>query len=178
MSCFVGPFRYVLTLILAVAVPFCCCSFQVLMNACADCVEPSHAVMALGAESSSHQDGDGSHPHQGSKSGQIEGGIVTMMSNRSLSPVGTGHKHGTTDSHGDNDGDNHGDTVCSKHEKKVLTSARLAVELSTTVLVDVLPWPEIAQLTSSFPTDVQSRSDWAQARPPTSLLSLHCALIV
>lgn len=60
----------------------------------------------------------------------------------------------------------------------MLSGAKLRVELPVPVLVAILDWVltsdrvSLAQITSN-------RHDvWAAARPPTSLLRQHCALVV
>ena len=165
MSWFGGPFRYVLTLILAVAVPCCCCSFQVLMNAGGGCASPSHAVTASGANSSCHKQGKSSCHQKESKPGHEEGQLATTRGDDSASSADVGHTH-------------EGGCACVKHDAKMLTTVKLAVEFSPPVLIALLPWPELSQVALSLPTGFQSQFDRPLPRTETSLLRLHCALIV
>jgi len=165
-----GLFRFLLTIVLAVTVPFCCCNFHALMSTCAGCERSADIFSAdiftvLGAASFDHEHADGSHHHHDAKPGQVDGKLATTSSDQSPSPCGPGHK-------------DEGDCTCGKHDTKMLTAVKSSVEFSTPVLVAVLAWPAIAPLTLDFPTRVQSRRDWAHNRPPTSLLRLHCALVV
>lgn len=52
------------------------------------------------------------------------------------------------------------------------------IELPTTVLVAILDWTTVAWTAPETSLAFVSGEVWACARPPTSLLRMHCALIV
>ena len=60
----------------------------------------------------------------------------------------------------------------------MVTVEKSTVEVGKPIVVAVLPWaltPELLPLTHSH---AFQHVTWPSARPPTSLLRLHCALIV
>jgi len=135
------------------------------MNACGDCVSPSQTVTATGANSSCHKQGKSSCHQKESKPHHEDGQLATTSGDDSASSADLGHTH-------------EGDCACGKHDAKMFTAVKLAVEFSPPVLIALLPWPELSQVALSLPTGFQFQFDWPSPRTETSLLRLHCALIV
>lgn len=149
-------FRTCLSLLLAVVVPFCCCNFQSLLTACEACVpacsgHDGHAAAANGHAHNNHEDADESGERSDSE---------------------TRHHHDTP-----SDGD-HQDCTCGKHEAKMLSGEKPTIELPTAVLVAILNWVAIPSSAAEPSRPFTNGEIWAAVRPPTSLLRLHCALIV
>lgn len=155
-----GTFRLFVTLLLAVAVPLCCCNFRSLLIACVPC-EP--ATQRDAAQPVADHQSDGTvHDHDsghdsGPTTAHNEGGEPGQ------SPCGPGH---------DDD-----DCTCGT-QSTLLTIAKQTMEFPTPVLVAILSFPTIAESWESCPFSAMNRGLWTAARPPTSLLRLHCALVV
>jgi hypothetical protein len=158
MSTRSGPFRSILTLILALAVPFCCCDLRALLTGCISC----ESATSGGGRSVGVQPGDG---HDCG---------------------GHGHCHGDAPSGTDQDGSTPGkepvqdshDCSCGKTTGKMLTVEKSTIELPAPVLVAILDWsatsdPRLFDAYRGREVDLRVRE-----RLATSLLRMHCALIV
>ena len=163
-----GPFRFVLTIVLAMAIPFCCCKLNAFLVACSDCETSTDSLLVTGASSFNHTHVNISCHQSELNPHQVVLKLTNTNNEHSKPPNGTEHNN----KHGD------GNCACGNHDSKMLTAIKSSVEFSTPVLIAVLPWQELSPLTLDLPTRVQFHHDWAQIRPPTSLLRLHCALIV
>jgi hypothetical protein len=154
-----SPFRLLVTLLLVVAVPFCCCNFHSMLTTCSSCQAAPVAKEVEASHGRSHDaDHDHAVPHQHA-TGHTQGG-----SGESPAPCGPGdEKHKCN---------------CEKNDGKMLTVQKSTVELPTPVIVAVLDWSMAVDLLPSAAIRVQYRGNLAIARPPTSLLRQHCALIV
>jgi len=153
-----SPFRLLVTLLLAVAVPFCCCNFHSWLSACAPCEAASHVTETKLAVHS-HAAGVG-HDHDADHHAES---AKTPEGNIPASPCERGHDDG--------------DCACSK-QSTYLTVAKPTLEFPTPIVVAVLSFPAITETWASLPSWTTERDSRAFARPPTSLLRLHCALIV
>lgn len=151
-----GHFRTCLSLLLAVVVPFCCCNFHSLLTACEACVPAGAGHHGHAAASNGHAHND--HEHSDGSGGR--------------SDSETRHHHGEP-----SDGD-HQDCTCGKHEAKMLSGEKPTVELPTVVLVAILNWVAMLSSAAEPSRPFTNGEVWASARPATSLLRLHCALIV
>jgi hypothetical protein len=148
--------RTYISLLLAVVVPFCCCNFHSLLTACEACVPACAGHHGQTAPANGHEQHD--HQHGGGSDGR--------------SDSGTRHHHD-----GPSDGDPQ-DCTCGKHEAKMLSGEKPTIELPTAVLVAILSWVAVPP-SAAEPSRLFSNGEiWASARPATSLLRLHCALIV
>ncbi|MFA6043891.1 MAG: hypothetical protein WC718_02805 [Phycisphaerales bacterium] len=156
-----SPFRLLVTLLLVVAVPFCCCNFRSLLSTCSSCqaapaaeeeeVEASHGY-------SYHADSDHAAPHQHAT------GHKQHEEGQSSIPCGPGdEKHHCN---------------CEKNDGKMLTVQNSTVELPMPVVVAILDWSIAVDMLPPAATRVLYRGNVAVARPLTSLLRQHCALIV
>ncbi|MBK9126252.1 MAG: hypothetical protein RL580_913 [Pseudomonadota bacterium] len=152
-----GHFRTFVALLLAVMVPFCCCNFHSWVSACASCVpaSPVDGDRQLAAKEHDHK---GCH-HSGSKG----------------SDSGGDHHQGPVSP--EDDSDQH-DCTCGKNQVKMMAGEKPTIELPTTVLVAILNWTTVAWAAPEPSITFVSGEVWACARPPTSLLRMHCALIV
>lgn len=149
-------FRTFVALLLVVVVPFCCCNFHSLLTACEACVPACAGHESRTAAANGHDDNDHEHLHaSGARPGSE-----------------TRHHHGEP-----SDGDTQ-DCTCGKHEAKMLSGEKPTIELPTTVLVAILNWTTVAWAAPEPSLTFVSGEVWACARPPTSLLRMHCALTV
>lgn len=154
-----STFRLFITLLLAVAVPMCCCDFRMWLTACEPCdAAKSHASI----EHTAHEhSAGGGHDHESDHH-------ASTASNEGIepssSPCGPGHD------------DDH-DCTCGK-QNTLLTVAKSNLDLPTPVLVAILSFPAFADSSALPPFRAIERGLWVSARPPTTLLRLHCALIV
>ncbi|MGD9691358.1 MAG: hypothetical protein AB7G17_00785 [Phycisphaerales bacterium] len=150
-----SPFRFVLTLLLALVVPFCCCNFRSLLTACVSCEAATAAQPVAIDYANEAEHGHAIHGH---------------------SPGGNDH-HGPTTPGNAPEHDEH-DCQCDKSVGTMLTDAKLAVELPASMLVAVLDWTSTTDLCSLAPFKGRDIEKRAVERPQTSLLRMHCALIV
>ncbi len=152
-----SQFRTFIALLMAVVVPFCCCNFHAWVSACASCV-PAAVVDGDRHVTASEHDHHGCH-HSGTDAARS-----------------SGDHHETPTSPGD--GSDPHDCTCGKDQAKMMSGEKPTIDFALAVLVATLNW-----ITSNW-TSVEpahtfvSGEVWACARPPTSLLRLHCALIV
>lgn len=155
-----SPFRFALTLLLAVAVPFCCCDLRSLLSGCSSCdastgghtrTVAAHNDLAADDGLSTH-----SHCHGHSPKGDEQGGST---------PAEAPEK------------DQH-DCSCGKNTGKMLTVAKTTLELPAPVVIAVLDWTLCADVLPPALLRGLDREMWVIERPQTSLLRQHCALIV
>ena len=152
-----SPFRFVLTLLLALAVPFCCCDFRSLLTGCVSCDAEAPvktetvAVLAGGHDHASH-----SHCHGHSPKGEDHNGS-------------TPGKAPEKDKH---------DCSCGKNTGKMLTVEKSTLELPAPVVVAILDWSLLTDLAPLDPFKGREVEKRVVERPQTSLLRMHCALIV
>lgn len=152
----IRPFRFVLTLLLASAVPFCCCDFRTVLSGCTSC--GSSTQMAI----------DGSlHP---------EAAAATTSGDHE-------HCHGHSprkDDHSPPPGKEPAkdSCACGKNSAKMLMVEKSAVEFSPPVVIAVLHWPLLTDIRPADLFRVSDRGHRAVLHPQTSLLRLHCALTV
>ena len=152
-----SPIRLVLTLFLAAVLPFCCCDFRSLLTGCASC----HTFETRWHATSS---GVGTEP-----------GRITHD-----------HCHG----HAPNGGDeprtppeetpekSPHDCQCGKNTGNLLTVAKSTLELPGPVVVAILDWFVLPDIRPPEAIKGSNIGRWVLERPPTSLLRMHCALIV
>lgn len=155
-----SPFRFVLTLLLALAVPFCCCDLRSLLSGCASCDTSTGGdtrTVAVHDDSEAHDTpATHSHCHGHSPKGDEQDGST---------PAEAPEK------------DQH-DCSCGKNTGKMLTVQKSTVELPVPVVIAVLAW---AQPVDQVPLALirgHERDQRVVQRPQTSLLRQHCALIV
>ena len=154
-----GTFRLFVTLLLTVAVPFCCCNFHSLLIVCFPCEAASHTA---GPELAVHHHGESAaHNHESDHHSTT---ASTAGIEPSSAPCGPGH-------------DDEHDCTCGKQDT-LLTVAKSKLDLPTPVLVAILSFPAFADSSALPPFRAIERGLWVSARPPTTLLRLHCALIV
>ena len=154
-----GTFRLFVTLLLTVAVPFCCCNLHAWLMVCSPCHAASDTA---GPELAAHHHGDSAaHDHESDHHSTT---ASTACVESSTAPCGPGHD------------DDH-DCTCSKQDT-LLTVAKSNLDLPTPVLVAIVLFPAIADASASPPFRAFERGLWVSVRPPTTLLGLHCALIV
>lgn len=149
-----SPFRFVLTLLLALAVPFCCCDLRSLLSGCASCDG------STGGDTRAIATDDGlsthSHCHGHSPKGDEQDGST---------PAEAPEK------------DQH-DCSCGKNTGKMLTVAKTTLELPAPVVVAILDWFVMSDLRPLDPFKGREPEQRAVKRLQTSLLRMHCALIV
>lgn len=150
-------FRTFVALLLAVVVPFCCCNFHSWVSACASCV-PARSVEEGGHVAANE------HDHHGCR----HSGALSTNS-------GGDHREGPVSP---DDGSDPHDCNCGKNQAKMVSVEKPTIDLVTTVVVAILDWSTSAWAAVE-PSHTFVRGEvWACARPPTSLLRMHCALIV
>lgn len=156
-----SPFRLLVTVLLAVAVPFCCCDFQALISGCASCEAPARQ---MDAEAVAHVHDDGAAHHH-----------AAHHEHAANHGTDTNGDHGTTPC---GPGDEEHDCNCGKTEGKMLTVQKSTLELPAPVVVAVLDWAQPADQVSLALFWGHDRDLRVVQRPQTTLLRLHCALIV
>jgi len=154
-----NSFRLFVTLLLAAAVPLCCCNFQSWLSGCVACEAGTHpATVEPGAH---HHAGDSAHDHDSDHFADPSAASAEG-SDLHPSPCGPGHD------------DDH-DCTCGK-QNTALTVAKTTVELTTPILVAILSFPTVMDSAALRPFRMVGRDLWVASRPPTTLLHLHCAL--
>lgn len=148
-----SPFRALVSLLLAVAIPFCCCNFKSWLGgqagchgerisvasgesppACHRCDSPAEAPNSDGADSQPRAPGEPTHEPESS-------------------------------------------CACGKHYTSQSGVEKPGVEVSPPILVAVLP-ETVPQLAGAVFATRALRYGHAAQRPQTALLRLHCALMV
>ena len=154
-----STFRLFVTLLLAVAVPLCCCNFRMWLTAC----EPCDAANSLASsEPIAHEHAGGNcHDHNSDRH-------AVTASKEGIEPSSSPCVPGHEDDH---------DCACGKHNT-LLTVAKSNLDLPTPLLVAILSFPAFADTLALPRFQAIDRGLWVSARPPTTLLRLHCALIV
>jgi hypothetical protein len=155
-----SPFRLLVTVLLAVAVPFCCCDFRSLLSGCTSC---EAATPGSSQTVAVHSDADAGHDH-----------------------ATHSHCHGHAPTGDDQDGSTPGkapekdqhDCSCGKNTGKMLTVEKSTLELPAPVIVAILDWSRMSDLRPLDPFKGCEIENRVAERPQTSLLRLHCALIV
>jgi len=170
MSVCNGLFRNLLTIVLTVAVPVCCCNFHGFLIAHAGLASPANALSITRADRFGQEHDTESCHHHDVK--------LATTSGDHLSSSAVIRHNATDEDKGENKGENKGSCGCGKHDLKMLSTVKSSVEFSAPVLLAALPWSSVAILNSHVPTRVQFHGERVQNRPPTTLLRLHCALIV
>lgn len=155
-----SPFRFVLTLLLAVAVPFCCCDLRSLLSGCASCGASTGGDTRTVA---AHDDLDAAD------------GLSTHSHCHGHSPKGDEQDESTPAKAPEKD---QHDCSCGKNTGKMLTVAKTTLELPAPVVVAVLDWFVMGDLGSLDPFKGREAEQRAVKRLQTSLLRMHCALIV
>jgi len=152
--------RSFIVILLVMTIPLCCCSFRTLMGGEIAC----HAAFFLEDElvraSSSPARGHDAHAH-----GCCHGKSAT--------------KRGASESGPQNDpSDRQRDCSCDKGGGKMLSVEKSVLELPAQVVVAALEWAPRPEL--RHPDPVRGREQFPPAvhRPLTSLVRMHCALIV
>ena len=156
-----SPFRLLVTVLLAVAVPFCCCNFHSWFSGCIPCQAPAsdrqgERLAHVHADGSSH-DHSSHHEHQ-------DGPASNNGDDHAPKPCAPGN-------------DKH-DCDCGKNSGMMLTVQKSSVELPAPVVVAVLDWALPADVLPTALFRGLDRERRVVERPQTSLLRLHCALIV
>lgn len=156
-----STFRLFVTLLLAVAVPLCCCNFHSWLGACGPCnaAENPAAVDGLAP----HHEHATAHDHDVDHHA-LRTAVVTGGNECGPSPDGSGH------------GDDH-DCVCN-NESQPLTVTKQGLEFPAPILVAIHWFPTMPDTVGVSPSRTGGRDVWVDSRPPTTLLRLHCALIV
>lgn len=148
------PSRMVLTLLLAVWTPFCCCSFHVLANAC--------SAREAGRDSApAHAESSGVDPSHGRACCHASHGQDDSASSLPDRPTQQDNQP----------------CMCGKDKMATFGSEPVDLEIPAIVLVCVLPdweFPAFLQSHAFWP----NHADFALHRPATSLLRMHCALTV
>ena len=157
------PIRLALTILVITAVPFCCCSFHAWLSACGACTTHSNAGVGehIAHDPEAHRE---SHHHD-SNHHEADGDSCSGHHENAPSPC-------CPDDPG-NDG-----CKCGKHDLKMVSVERPTVEFSVPALIAILPWAHASNFEPPVTHFTARRCVWAEARPPTSLLRLHCALVV
>lgn len=156
-----GTFRLFVTLLLAVAVPFCCCDFHSWLSSCAPC-ETATREAAVEPVAHDHRHGS-AHDHDSDH--HADATTASTDGNESgPSPCGPGHG-------GDDD------CSCGK-QNTLLAVAKTTVKFPVPVMVAILSLPAIVDSGTPRLFRVAGRDLWVSARPSTTLLHLHCALTV
>jgi len=157
-----GPFRLFVALLLAVAVPFCCCNFHSWLSVCVPCEAGKHTA-AVEPVTHSHADGS-AHDHESAHHADHATSSPGHDPAAPVSPCCPGHD------------DDH-ECTCGK-QHTLMTVAKKTVELPAPVLVAILPLPVDIDAEASSPFRARVRDLCGVPRPAATLLRLHCALIV
>lgn len=155
-----SPFRFVLTLFLMLAVPFCCCDVRSLLSGCGSCEVASLAAPKPTA-TSSHVDSDDGHTTHSRCHGHTSKGDDHDRSAPGNAPKKDQH-----------------DCSCGKTTGKMLTVEKSTFELSAPVVVAVLEWSGWSNFRAFDAFRGHHVEQRVVDRPATTLLRMHCALIV
>ncbi len=156
------PIRLLLTILLAIIVPFCCCDFHAWLDSCDSCDSPALSE-PFTIKAATHA-GCSGHP------------VGEPQTHELLHKASISDEKQSQDSSSQQDENQ--ECTCAKHDAKMISGVKPTVEFSAPVILAILPWVESATFEIA---GLSFKSDpFAQVfvRPSTSLLRLHCALIV
>lgn len=152
--------RNVIALLLVVAIPFCCCNFRSLLGGNLSCQTESLL----------------NHRHAGDRlSSAVEHGREThaCCHGKSLSQEGT---PGPTPGNGPTEEPQ--DCSCDKSGGKMLSVEKPSIDPPIRVVVAILDWCRRPELGAPNLASGRDPLHLAFQRPLTSLVRMHCALIV
>lgn len=155
-----AQFRSFVAILLMVAIPFCCCNFRSLFAGDLECLTASVSEARLLRASLSPAE-DRRPPANGCCHG------------KSVTESGTSEPEPQGDS-----SDQPRDCSCDKSGGKMLSVEKSALELSAQVVVAALEWAQWPELRPLDPVSGRGHLPPAAHRPLTSLVRMHCALIV
>jgi len=153
-----SPFRFALTMLLAFVVPFCCCDFSILLVGCTSCDAATHGKSQVVAAQAGAERDHG-HAHGNCRGHSSQGD--------SDEPA-----PGTTP---EKDQD---DCTCGQNTGKMLTVEKSTLDLPAPVVVAILDWSGLSDLRPLDPFKGREIEKRVVERRQTSLLRMHCALIV
>lgn len=156
-----NPIRLIATVVLALAVTCCCCDFRAVLGGCDSCgsdVRPA-ANDDGGQGDVGANSGEGAHSH-------CRGQAPDDEDERPATP----HEHPANH--------NHEDCACGKSSGKILSIEKTMVEPTQSVVVAVLDWSGASEVSRCDPGLGRERERRGAEQPPTTLLSMHCALTV
>ena len=148
-----GPVRWIIAVAAAIGLQICCCNLEAMVRVCIACDD--HAEPAPADLTHNHDEPAGAHQS---------------------------HDHPTTaeDQHEPSPCDNHdeeGECTCESHELAKSLPEKPRLEVPAFALIALLPQPQFDN--SGFaPVSCRWAPNEGVFPPPTSLLRLHCALIV
>lgn len=156
-----AQFRSFIAILLAVAIPFCCCNFRSLLAGNIAC----SAAVSFSEDGFVHAHAGPAKDHGSTIRGCCHGKSVT--------------ESGTSDTEPQSDpSDQPRNCSCDKSGGKMLSVEKPGLELPAQVVVGALEWAQRPELR---PLDaVSGREPLRRAvhRPLTSLVRMHCALTV
>lgn len=153
-------FRSLVIILVIVAIPFCCCNFRSLLGGNSACHNPLFSEESLVSASPS-QAKDHAPP------------AVGCCRGKSLAESGISNWEPTNDP-----SDQPRDCSCDKGGGKMLSVEKPALELPAQVAVVALEWAQWPELRTLSPVSGRGHLSPAVHRPLTSLVRLHCALMV
>jgi len=158
-----SPVRLLLTILVIAMVPFCCCSFHAWLSVCGAC--ETHSDRGASERFAAGHSDVVNHHHDDSDHHAEDGGACSGHHEDAPSPCRP-------------DGPSDDGCKCGKHDLKMVSFQKPIVEFSTPALIATLPWVTAGNVQHPVTHYAARRFAWAEARPPTSLLRLHCALTI
>lgn len=156
-----SSFRLLVTVLLAMAVPFCCCNFHAWFSPFVACYAPSSEVLPAEAPHI-HRDGD-THDHA-AHNGEAAEPIHDNSHTPRPHPCAPGK-------------DQH-DCDCIKSSGRMLTFPKATIEFPAPLMDAVIVWQAITEFLPPTVSGAFQKPPRIVEPPPTSLLRQHCALIV
>ncbi|KAA0216293.1 MAG: hypothetical protein DYG94_05320 [Leptolyngbya sp. PLA3] len=151
--------RNLIAVFVAVMVPFCCCNLRGLLGAGPSCegrsASTASSVTSGSAAPLDHREATHSCC-QATSSGDDE-------------HAGSAPKRGPADERG---------CTCDKSGGKMLSGEQIGLEIPPQVAIAVIEWLPFAELRPIETCGVREPASQAVERPQTSLVRMHCALIV
>ena len=169
-----GTFRLLVSVLLIVAVPFCCCNFHAVMQSCAGCTDST--VTGGSSENSGTRAAGHEHSscgtHEEGSNFRVKTGCESSLTVKKLGePVRPGLP-------GLPEKGEHDSCACGSHVSKLPASAKVSFELPALIMAVIVDWPWMPGVTALDQPVVVGDDERGVARPRTSLLRLHCALMV
>lgn len=157
-----GQLRTLITLLLAVVVPFSCCDVHSWFGAAVAAFRGGDAGFMAGF--AGHHDRGCHHMNAGpahDDAANAHGGALSTAAGAPSLPV--------ADPHG---------CTCDVHHAKVLAGKKSTVDPPVVLAIGVVTWVPTLWVAPPPQRRVVRGETWAGERPPTGLLRLHCALTV
>lgn len=165
------PFRALLTVVLAIMLPLCCCNFHGWVLSHLSCEVPAAAASSLANAWS------GTINELDLTDDRISDAADECCSKSQPSGGQDAENRSADKDHDRNHSDRH-ECDCGKNSVKMLAAATATLELQAPVVIAILAWLPATGTAAYVSFPAKGADSRPHERPPSSLVHMHCALNV